>query len=73
MRLVTFTPGGSTMQNFTVDIINDDKLEGTESFFLDLSSSLSNVITGQRETAIIRIIDEDSKFQFVSYKLESDL
>ena len=58
---VKFIPGGPSVQNLTVDIMDDNNLEGTESFFLDLSSSVSNVEIGDRAFTTIRINDEDSK------------
>ena len=58
---VTFNPSGQAVQSLAVDIIDDDSLEGTESFFLDVSSSVSNIKIGQRASTTIRIFDEDSK------------
>ena len=58
---VTFTPNGPTVQSLSVNIIDDDILEGTESFFLDVSSSVSNIVIGQRASTTVRIFDEDSK------------
>ena len=58
---VTFNPGGPTTQSLTVNITDDENLEGTESFYLDVSSSVSNIKIGDRSSTTIRIIDEDSK------------
>lgn len=62
---VTFVNGGATIQSFTVNITDDSLLEGTESFFLDVSSSVSNIRIGDRASTMIRIIDEDSKLSIV--------
>lgn len=68
---VTFIPGGPSIQTLTVDIIDDNNLEGTESFFLDLSSSVSNVEIGDRASTTIRINDEDSKLSALLNKFQS--
>ena len=56
-----FIPGGPSVQTLTVDIVNDNNTEGAESFFLDISSSVSNVEIGDRASTTIHIKDEDSK------------
>ena len=58
---VTFTPGGPSVKSLSVNIIDDDIREGTESLFLDVSSSVSNIEIGARASTLIRIFDEDSK------------
>ncbi|XP_028399458.1 uncharacterized protein LOC114522881 [Dendronephthya gigantea] len=57
---VTFVPGGPTNQTLNVTIIDDNILEGTESFYLDVSSSVNNIKIGDRGSTTIRIVDDDS-------------
>ena len=58
---VSFVPGGLTNKTLNVTIINDDIQEGTESFYLDVSSSVNNIKIGDRGSTTIRIVDDDCK------------
>ena len=56
---LTFTPGGETLKHVTVDITDDDFIEGTERFTASLSTASSFTRIGSINETIVRIIDND--------------
>lgn len=56
---LTFTPGGVTLQRITVDITDDDLIEGTELFTASLSTTSSFTRIGTINETTVRIIDDD--------------
>ena len=57
--VLTFTPGGSTIQRITVTIADDDLIEGTERFTASLSTNNSFTRIGSINETTVRIIDDD--------------
>ena len=69
-RYITMNPGISRRSYFTVNIINDLVVEGSETFTLSLTArSLPSGISINTRTnrTIIRIVDNDSKHMFVKF------
>ena len=63
---LTFTPGGVTLQRITVDITDDDLIEGTEQFTASLSTTNSFTRIGTINKTTVRIIDDDGMKTFFS-------
>jgi hypothetical protein len=59
-RTVTFSPG-SNRADITINIIDDDIIEATETFFADLAGIGSKVILGSPQRTTVFIQDNDSK------------
>jgi hypothetical protein len=59
-RTVTFSPG-SNRADITINIIDDDIVEETETFFADLAGIGSKVILGSPQRTTVFIQDNDSK------------
>ena len=57
--VLTFAPGGTTLQHITVNITDDNFIEGTERFSASLSTTNSFTIIGSINETIVRIIDND--------------
>jgi hypothetical protein len=57
--VLTFTPGGTTLQHITVNIIDDDLIEGTERFTASLSTTSPLTKIGNINETIVRITDND--------------
>jgi hypothetical protein len=56
---LTFAPG-ETNKEISVQILDDDRPEETESFTLLLQPTAGNTVTGPTDTAKIQILDDDS-------------
>ena len=54
-------PPNSNRAEITIDIVDDDIVEATESFLLGLSAIGSKVILGSPNSATVSINDDDSK------------
>ena len=59
--VLTFTPGGTTVQHITVNITDDNLIEGTERFTASLSTTNSFTKIGSINETTVRIIDDDGK------------
>ena len=57
-------PPNSNRAEITIDIVDDDIVETTESFLLGLSAIGSKVILGSPNSATVSINDDDSKSNF---------
>ena len=57
--VLTFTPGGATLQNIAVNIVDDTLIEGTERFTASLSTGNSFTRIGSINETTVRIIDND--------------
>ena len=57
--VLTFTPGGTTLQHITVNIIDDDLIEGTERFTASLSTTSPLTKIGNINETTVRITDND--------------
>ncbi len=58
--LVTFD-GTMLMGTFLIDIINDTKIENTETFTIHLVNIGNDVVVGSGNTAVVTIGDDDGR------------
>lgn len=63
---VTFT-AGSTMESVTIPIINDNIIEGNETFRVTINPiSMLGIVTGTPDTAVVTIIETTGKIHNTS-------
>ena len=66
IRTVTFVPGGPARQEVTVLIVNDQVVESTETFLVQLSPVGNKVVLGSPDKTRVYIEDNDGKYLFLS-------
>ena len=66
IRTVTFVPGGPARQEVTVLIVNDQVVESTETFLVQLSPVGNKVVLGSPDKTRVYIEDDDGKYLFLS-------
>lgn len=68
---LTFLPG-ETFKTFTVPILEDSDVEGSESFAVRLFDPSSNAQLATPSNAVVTIIDNDSRFSFATNSFAVD-
>jgi hypothetical protein len=67
---VTFGPG-ETQKTIVIGIVNDNMIEGAETFSVALDNPASNVLVGSQDTATVTIADDDSPTASIGFSSPS--